>query len=53
MVIVLSQSGNPIPQTLFQFAISCLLVYTVLQIKMIYFPKLTLQKVHNCLLHVD
>ena len=41
------------PRTPIQFAYVLLLVYLALQCQLIYFPRLTWQKVHDCLYHVD
>jgi len=42
-----------VPRRPIQLAFSCLLAYTALQLRAVYFPDLTLQKLHECLLHVD
>ena len=42
-----------IPRTPIQLCYWGLMLYTALQFKLVYFPKLTLQGLHECMVHVD
>lgn len=42
-----------IPRTPFQWLYTCLLGYSIHQFKLIYFPNLTLEAVHECFINVD
>ena len=42
-----------VPKNLRQVMQLMLLSYTMMQVRVVYFPKLTCQKIHECLLYVD
>ena len=42
-----------IPRSPLQWAYTCLLGYSMLQLKLIYFPVLSLDSLHECLINVD